>query len=81
MSIAVHNNPASSFAQNRLSRYSVMLNDTYEILSTGSRVNQSSDDPTAAAVATHLDHRIKAQGMAKQNANAAISPLQTTEGG
>ena len=81
MSIAVHNNPASSFAQNRLSRYSVMLNDTYEILSTGSRVNKASDDPTAAAVATHLDHRIKAQGMAKQNANAAISLLQTTEGG
>ncbi|MEC7750695.1 MAG: flagellin [Myxococcota bacterium] len=81
MSIAVHNNSATSFAQNRLSRYSVMLNDTFEVLSTGSRVNKSSDDPTAAAVATHLDHRIRAQGMAKQNANAAISLLQTTEGG
>ena len=81
MSIAVHNNLASTFAQNRLSRYSEMLNDTYEVLSTGSRVNKAADDPTAAAVATHLDHRIKAQGMAKRNANAAISLLQTTEGG
>ena len=57
-----------------------MLNDTHEILSTGSRVNKSSDDPTAAAVATYRI-RIKAQGMAKQNANAAISLLHETEGG
>ncbi len=81
MSIVVHSNPASVFAQNRLIRYSEMLNDNYEVLSTGARVNKSADDPTAAAVSTHLDHRIRAQGIAKRNAHAAISLLQTTEGG
>lgn len=81
MSIVVHSNPASLFAQNRLVRYSEQLNDVYEVLSTGARVNKAADDPTAVAIATHLDHRIRAQAICKRNAQEAISLMQTTEGG
>jgi flagellin len=81
MAIVVRSNPQSVFAQVRLNRNSNALGKTFEHLSTGSRINNAADDAAGLAISTGLEHRIKAQGAAKQNALEGISLIQTAEGG
>jgi flagellin len=81
MAIVVRSNPQSVFAQVRLNRASSALGKSFEHLSTGSRINNAGDDAAGLAISTGLEHRIKAQGAAKQNALEGISLIQTAEGG
>ena len=81
MAIVVRSNPQSVFAQVRLNRASQALGKSFEHLSTGSRINNAGDDAAGLAISTGLEHRIKAQGAAKQNALEGISLIQTAEGG
>ncbi len=81
MAIVVRSNPQSVFAQVRLNRSSSALGKSFEHLSTGSRINNAGDDAAGLAISTGLEHRIKAQGAAKQNALEGISLIQTAEGG
>jgi flagellin len=81
MAIVVRSNPQSVFAQVRLNRVSNELGKTFEALSTGSRINKAGDDAAGLAISTLLEHRIKGQSAAKQNAAEAISMIQTAEGG
>ena len=81
MAIVVRSNPQSVFAQVRLNRVSNDLAKTFEHLSTGSRINNAADDAAGLAISTQLEHRIVAQGAAKQNALEGISLIQTAEGG
>ena len=81
MAIVVRSNPQSVFAQVRLNRVSNELGKTFEALSTGSRINKAGDDAAGLAISTLLEHRIKGQAAAKQNAAEAISMIQTAEGG
>ena len=81
MAIVVRSNPQSVFAQTRLNRNTNALGKTFEHLSTGSRINNAADDAAGLAISTQLEHRIKAQSAAKQNALEGISLIQTAEGG
>ena len=81
MAIVVRSNPQSVFAQVRLNRTSNALQDTFQKLSTGSRINSAGDDAAGLAISTLLEHRIRGQGAAKQNALEGISMIQTAEGG
>jgi len=81
MAIVVRSNPQSVFAQVRLNRTSNALQDTFQKLSTGSRINNAGDDAAGLAISTLLEHRIRGQGAAKQNALEGISMIQTAEGG
>lgn len=81
MAIVVRSNPQSVFAQVRLNRTSNALGRTFEALSTGSRINRAGDDAAGLAISTLLEHRIKGQKAAKQNAQEGISMIQTAEGG
>lgn len=81
MAIVVRSNPQSIFAQTRLNRNSNALGKSFEHLSTGSRINRAADDAAGLAISTQLEHRIKAQSAAKQNALEGISLIQTAEGG
>ena len=81
MAIVVRSNPQSVFAQVRLNRSSNALQDTFQKLSTGSRINNAGDDAAGLAISTLLEHRIRGQGAAKQNALEGISMIQTAEGG
>ncbi len=81
MAIVVRSNPQSVFAQVRLNRNSNALQDTFQKLSTGSRINNAGDDAAGLAVSTQLEHRIRGQSAAKQNALEGISMIQTAEGG
>jgi flagellin len=81
MAIVVRSNPQSVFAQTRLNRNTNALGRTFEALSTGSRINRAADDAAGLAISTQLEHRIKGQSAAKQNALEGISMIQTAEGG
>lgn len=81
MAITVRSNPQSIFSQTRLSRTSRDLAKTFNRLSSGSRINSAADDAAGLAISTRLEHRIKGQGAAKQNAQEGISFIQTMEGG
>ena len=81
MAIVVRSNPQSVFAQVRLNRTSNALGRTFEALSTGSRINRAGDDAAGLAISTLLEHRIRGQQAAKQNAQEGISMIQTAEGG
>jgi len=81
MAITVRSNPQSIFSQTRLSRTSRDLAKTFNRLSSGSRINNAADDAAGLAISTRLEHRIKGQGAAKQNAQEGISFIQTLEGG
>lgn len=81
MAITVRSNPQSIFSQTRLTRTSRALEKTFNRLSSGSRINTAADDAAGLAISTRLEHRIKGQGAAKQNAQEGISFIQTLEGG
>ena len=81
MSIIVRSNPQSVFAQNRLSSASNALSKSFERLSSGSRINRAADDAAGLAISTGLEHRIKGQKSAIQNAQEGISLIQTAEAG
>ena len=81
MAITVRSNPQSIFSQTRLTRTSRALEKTFNRLSSGSRINTAADDAAGLAISTRLEHRIKGQAAAKQNAQEGISFIQTLEGG
>ena len=81
MAITVRSNPQSIFSQTRLTRTSRALEKTFNRLSSGSRINTAADDAAGLAISTRLEHRIKGQAAAKQNAQEGISFIQTLERG
>ena len=81
MALVVRSNVQSVFAQNRLNKSQASFENSLAKLASGSRINKAADDAAGMAVSTTLEHRIKAQGAAKQNAQEAISMIQTAEGG
>jgi len=81
MALVVRSNVQSVFAQNRLNKSQESFNESLAKLASGSRINKAADDAAGLAVSTTLEHRIKAQSAARQNAQEAISMIQTAEGG
>jgi len=56
-----------------------MLARAVERLSTGTRINRASDDPTTLGVSQGLQRQARSQTSAARNANDAISMIQTAE--
>jgi flagellin len=81
MALVLRSNVQSVFAQNRLNASQSQFEDSLAKLASGSRINKAADDAAGLAVSTVLEHRIKAQSAARQNAQEAISMIQTAEGG
>ncbi len=81
MALVVRSNVQSVFAQNRLNASQSQFENSLAKLASGSRINKAADDAAGLAVSTTLEHRIKAQSAARQNAQEGISLIQTAEGG
>lgn len=81
MALVVRSNVQSVFAQNRLNKSQGEFSASLEKLASGSRINKAADDAAGMSVSTVFEHRIKAQGAARQNAQEGISMIQTAEGG
>jgi flagellin len=80
MGFRINTNIAALNAQRHLSDISGKLDKSLERLSSGLRINKSSDDASGMATSVYLRGQIGGLLQAARNANDAISMTQTAEG-
>jgi flagellin len=78
--ISINTNTASSMAAYNLSSTNVNLQKSLQRLSSGSRINSSSDDAGGLAVSMKLSAAIRRTEATQANVNNSISLLQTQDG-
>ena len=81
MGLRINTNIASQEVQKNLRASSAQQEAEFSKLSSGKRINKSSDDAAGLAIATKLNAETKGLRMASRNANDAISLVQVAEGG
>jgi flagellin len=80
MPITINSNIASLQAQRRLGIANEALNDTYQKLSSGQRINKASDDAAGLAIADSLKANQRVASVAIRNANDGISTVAIADG-
>ncbi|RZA17388.1 MAG: flagellin FliC [Proteobacteria bacterium] len=80
MGIRVKTNVESLIAQNALGKSRAEVGSSIERLSSGQRINRSSDDAAGLAVSEQIRARLSSMDVAKRNANDGISYIQVAEG-
>ena len=81
MGLRIKTNVESLQAQRQLSVSRGEMETSLERLSSGQRINKSSDDAAGLAVSETMKAKIRGLGQAKRNASDGISYLQVAEGG
>lgn len=81
MSLRINTNMASINAQRNLDVQQTRNTKAMKALSSGSRINSASDDAAGLAISEKLRADIRGMGMARQNAENAVSFIQVGEGG
>jgi flagellin len=81
MGLRIKTNVESLISQRQLSKSRTAMQESLEKLSSGQRINKSSDDAAGLAVSEAMRAKLKGLAQAKRNANDGISFLQTAEGG
>lgn len=81
MGIRVKTNLESLTAQRRLSDSRKEMGASLEKLSSGQRINKSSDDAAGLAVSERIRATTRSLGQSKRNASDGISYIQVAEGG
>ena len=79
MAVSIITNPTALIGQSATSRVNNSLSKTIGQLSTGLRINSSSDDASGLAVADKLAGQISGLAVASRNAQDGLSYLQTAE--
>jgi flagellin len=80
MSTVINTNIKSLMAANALNINGRAMTHTMQSLSTGSRINQASDDAAGLSIRENMTAQIRGLDAAVRNANDAISMLQTADG-
>lgn len=80
MSTVINTNIKSLMAANALNINGRSMTHTMQSLSTGSRINQASDDAAGLSIRENMTAQIRGLNAAVRNANDAISMLQTADG-
>ena len=80
MPITINSNIASLQAQRRLGIANDALNNTYQRLSSGQRINKASDDAAGLAIADSLKADQRVASVAIRNANDGISTIAIADG-
>ncbi len=80
MAMSIRTNTSSLNAQRALFNASNDLSKSMQRLSTGFRINSSSDDAAGLAISTKLQSQIGGLNQASMNAQDGISMIQTAEG-
>jgi flagellin len=80
VAISILTNIPSLLAQSKLARHIKDLNQTYERLSTGLRINHAWDDAAGLAIADKLRADTRVAQQAIRNANDGLSLLSITDG-
>lgn len=81
MGFRINTNVASITAQSALKKSTSATQETLAKLSSGSRINKSSDDAAGLAISEKLKANIRSFKQADRNANDGISLVQVAEGG
>ncbi len=81
MSLRINTNMASINAQRNLDVQQQRNTKAMKALSSGSRINSAADDAAGLAISEKLKADIRGMGMARQNAENAVSFIQVGEGG
>ena len=80
MALVVNTNVSSIASQRHLMESRREMETAMERLSSGKRINSSSDDAAGLAIATRMDSQVRGLNMAIRNANDGISVVQSAEG-
>ncbi|MGN7611809.1 flagellin N-terminal helical domain-containing protein [Magnetococcales bacterium HHB-1] len=80
MAISIASNIAALLAQRNIDESTETLNTTFARLSSGLRINSSSDDAPGLSIATRLTSQIRGLNQAARNANDGISLIQVADG-
>jgi flagellin len=80
MGLFIQTNVASMIAQNNLSSTSSKLAGNFEKLSSGYRINSSSDDAAGLGISKIMNASVRSIIVAQRNASDAISMSQTADG-
>ena len=81
MGLRIQTNIQSLNSQHQLAVSTALNDSSMEKLSSGYRINKSSDDAAGLAISEKLKADVRSLNMAKKNANDGISMLQVAEGG
>jgi len=81
MSLTVQTNIASLIAQNNLNTNDTFMTRTIERLSSGYRINSSSDDAAGLVIANQFRSNVAELTQGISNANDGVSTLQIVDGG
>ena len=80
MSLVIPTNMASLDAQKNLQRNQAALQQSFNRLSSGFRINSAADDAAGLAISESMKTQIRSYVVSERNANDAISMVQTAEG-
>ena len=81
MGLRIKTNMDSLIAQNNLATTNKEVEDSFEKLGSGYRINKSSDDPAGIAISDSMQAKMRSFSQAKRNASDGVSYLQIAEGG
>jgi flagellin len=81
MSLFVQSNVASMQAQNAFAANEIKLNQTYQQLSTGYRINSAGDDAAGLGISKRMTAQVDDYATASADASDAVSMVQTADGG
>ena len=80
MPLLINTNVASLLAQRSLSKSTNALGETFNRLSSGLRVNSSSDDAAGLSISERMNATIRGLNQAVRNSNDSISLFQVADG-
>lgn len=80
MALYVNTNVSSLNAQNQLTKSGNTLDQAFQRLSSGLRINSAADDAAGLQISNRLTSQINGLNVATRNANDGVSVAQTAEG-
>ena len=80
MSLVIQTNIASLSAQKNVGLTQSMMAQSFNRLSSGSRINTSKDDAAGLAIADGFQSQVRGTAVAARNAQDGVSLVQTADG-
>jgi flagellin len=80
MALYLQSNTAALVAQNYFNKSQMSIQSSFSKLSSGYRINSAADDAAGLGIAKSINAQVQSYTIASQNANDAVSMVQTADG-
>jgi flagellin len=80
MSLDLQTNISALIAESNFNMSESSIQSSFEKLSSGYRINSAADDAAGLGISQSMNAQIQSYGMAEENANDAVSMVQTADG-